>query len=60
MAVPETAVYKDDFASLPGDDVRAPRQISRVQSITVSEPENQAADEKLWSRVSATNPGHDL
>jgi hypothetical protein len=60
VTVPETAVYKDDFAFLPEDNVRLAWQLFRVQSITISEPENEATDEKLWTRVSGMDPGHDL
>lgn len=60
VPVPKAAVNKNDLSTLPKDQIRASRQILRVQPIPVAEGENEPADDHLWSCVTRANSRHDL
>lgn len=60
VSVPKAAVNKNDLSTLPEYQIRASRQILRVQPIPVAEGENKPSDDHLRSRVTRANARHDL
>lgn len=58
MAVPETPVHKDDFLPTREDDVGTPRQVSNVESKSVSSAVQEASKPNLRLRILRANFCH--
>jgi hypothetical protein len=58
MRMPETSVHEDYNAVPRQDDVGAAREVLTVQSESVPQPVQNAANDPFRSGIVAPNPGH--
>ena len=58
MPVKKAAVNKNDLVEQPEHEIRASRQVPRIQPIAVAERIHEASNGQFWSIASASDIAH--
>ena len=58
MLMPKAAMHKDDFAQAWKDEIRRARQVAAMQTVAITEPVRDLADDQFRLRVRLSNATH--